>query len=199
MGRRCSAMTLPRRPSLQDSPPTRRRGPRARPFAQVCPERDQQVATPLRSHYAARSCSARLIHLAISVAVAPIVSNDRIIRSSDTDRSAASILATRDWLDPNRSASAACVKFAQRGRAMAHRQPRHPPNPRRTARDSLHRRRRRPRSSHQTPWLAQSSPRQAIDLRSAKTELTKQKNKISKNKPGDLFQNKRFASLRKLR
>ena len=71
---------------------------------------ERQVAAPLSSHYAARSCSARLIHLAISVAVAPIVSNDRIIRSSDTDRSAASILATRDWLDPNRSASVACVK-----------------------------------------------------------------------------------------
>lgn len=32
---------------------------------------------------------------------------DRIIKSTVTDRSAASILATRDWLEPNRSARVA--------------------------------------------------------------------------------------------
>ena len=46
--------------------------------------------------YAARPVPARLIHLAISVAVAPMVSSDRIMRSSDTEGSPASILATRD-------------------------------------------------------------------------------------------------------
>ena len=46
--------------------------------------------------YAARMVSARLIHLAMSVAVAPMVRSDRMIKSSDTERSAASILATRD-------------------------------------------------------------------------------------------------------
>ena len=46
--------------------------------------------------YAARPVPAPLIHLAISVAVAPMCSSDRIVRSSETERSPASILATRD-------------------------------------------------------------------------------------------------------
>ena len=46
--------------------------------------------------YAARAVSARLIHLAMSAAVAPMVRSARTIRSSDTERSAASILAMRD-------------------------------------------------------------------------------------------------------
>lgn len=52
--------------------------------------------------YAARFGSAFLINLAISPGAAPIASNERTIKSSDTERSPASILATRDWLECNR-------------------------------------------------------------------------------------------------
>ena len=79
---------------------------------------------------------------------------------------------------------------------VAHRQPNHPQDSRRPARNALHRRRRRPRSPRRTPRLAQSPARQALHLRPPRNELTKQeKVKYRKNKPGDLIQNKRFDPL----
>jgi len=51
--------------------------------------------------YAARVESARLIHLAMSAEPAPMVKSERMRRSRETEWSPASILATRDWLDPN--------------------------------------------------------------------------------------------------
>jgi hypothetical protein len=51
--------------------------------------------------YAARVESARLIHLAISAEPAPMVNSARMRRSRETEGAPASILATRDWLDPN--------------------------------------------------------------------------------------------------
>ncbi len=58
--------------------------------------------------YAARLVSARLIHLAISAEPAPMVNRDLMRRSRETELSPASILPTRDWLDPSRAASAVC-------------------------------------------------------------------------------------------
>jgi len=66
--------------------------------------------------YAARGGSARRIHFAISVVVAPAANRARTRRSSETEASADSILATRDWLDPSRAASAVWVR-PQRSRA----------------------------------------------------------------------------------
>lgn len=59
--------------------------------------------------YAARFVSARRIHFAIAAGLAPMRSSDFTKRSRETDRSPASILATRDWLDPSRSATSVCV------------------------------------------------------------------------------------------
>ena len=53
--------------------------------------------------------AARFTRFAMSALLAPSTSNVRIIKSIETDLSPASILATRDWLDPNPSANAVCV------------------------------------------------------------------------------------------
>jgi len=45
---------------------------------------------------------------------APRAKSDRMSRSSDTEGSPASILATRDWLDRSRLASSACVRLRRR-------------------------------------------------------------------------------------
>ena len=45
--------------------------------------------------------AARFLHLAISAEPAPMVNSERMRRSRETEWSPASILATRDWLDPN--------------------------------------------------------------------------------------------------
>jgi hypothetical protein len=50
--------------------------------------------------------------LAMSAEVAPTEINERIIRSGLTERSPASSLATRDWLEPGRLARAACAREA---------------------------------------------------------------------------------------
>jgi hypothetical protein len=42
----------------------------------------------------------------MSFCVAPAANSARMIKSSDTDGSPASIFATRDWLDPMRGAHA---------------------------------------------------------------------------------------------
>lgn len=59
--------------------------------------------------YAARSVWARRIHLAMAVGLAPMRSNDWTRRYKETDRSPASILVTRDWLEPNLAATSVCV------------------------------------------------------------------------------------------
>ena len=48
--------------------------------------------------------------LARSLRVAPRAISDRTRRSRDTEGSAASIFATRDWLDPIRFASSTCER-----------------------------------------------------------------------------------------
>jgi len=87
--------------------------PRCRKRSTCCERCDERERMPARmcpalgrrcSLYAARGVSTRLISFAISPGVAPIANSDRTIKSTVTDRSAASILATRDWLEPSRSA-----------------------------------------------------------------------------------------------
>ena len=57
----------------------------------------------------------------MSELVDPAVKSDRIKRSIDTDGSPASILATRDWLDLMRRASAACERFLFNRRRLSSR------------------------------------------------------------------------------